>query len=184
MTEFASACAIFALLATLLHLDWDKRELKTPLVPFAGDPFGFLRTRNAEGLSPWIKENPRPLLPKEAFALGRAIARTYRESPWRVALIAGVDWSHANDSGWERERIHPDVQADLRRYEEWKANKFTSWAEDWTFEEMEEHAQWELLVTIILAGAMTELGSRMVSSDFQAGWTFNDNFVTTLFEAK
>jgi hypothetical protein len=170
--------------AVSVHLDWDKRDVNMPLIPFAVDPFGFLRTRNAEGLSPWIKENPRPLLPKEAFELGRSIARIYRDSPWRVALIAGVDWSHANESAWEFERMHPDVQADLPRFEQWKSNKFDKWGDNWTFDEMEQHAQWELLVTIILAGAMTEIGSKVVYSDFQAGWTFNDDFVTTLFEPK
>ena len=65
-----------------------------------------------------------------------------------------------------------------------KRTRFTEWGDNWTFEEMEEHAQWELLVTIILAGAMTEVGAKIVHTDFQAGWLFNDDFVTTIFEVK
>lgn len=171
-------------IATAMHLDWDKREFKRPIVPIAVDPFGFLRTRNNEGLSPWNKDAPRPLLPKEAFQLGRAIARIYRDSRWRVAIVAGCDWSHANDSAWTYERLHPDIEADQKRYEEWKNNQFDRWGDNWTFEEMEEHAQWQLLVTIILAGAMTELGARVKYSDFQPTWLFNDNFVTTIFEVR
>jgi hypothetical protein len=171
-------------LATTVHMDWDKREFKTPIVPIAVDPFGFTRVRNNEGLTEWDKSLPRPLTPREAFDLGSAIARTYKASPWRVALVAGVDWSHANDSGLEFERLHPDVAADEARFAQWKENQFTEWGDNWTFEEMEEHAQWELLVTIILAGAMTEVGAKIVHTDFQAGWLFNDDFVTTIFEVK
>jgi hypothetical protein len=127
---------------------------------------------------------PRPLLPREAFNLGRAIARAFKASPWKVALAAGVDWSHANDSGKENERIHPDVEADLKRFEEWKSNRFDKWGESFTFEEMEKHAQWELLVTIILAGAMTEIGAKVKYADFEPTWAFNDDMVTTIFETK
>ncbi len=167
-----------------VHLDWDRREFKTPIVPIGFNPFGFNRTRNDRGLSPWDHTLPRPLLPKEAFELGRAIAQTFKASPWRVALVAGVDWSHQNDSGWELERIHPDVDADRRRYEEVRSNRFDDWGESWSFDEMEEHAQWELLVTLPLMGAMAELGSKVVYSDFAPNYVINDNFVTTIFEPK
>ena len=172
------------LLAAAVHLDWGRLEFKTPIVPIGVDPFGFCRVRNNEGLTTWDHDAPRPLLPKDAFELGRAIAQVYRASPWRVALVAGVDWSHANDSDLEYERLHADIEADRKRYEEWKNNQFDKWGDNWTFEEMEEHAQWELLVTIILAGAMTEIGAKVVYSDFHPTWIFNDNFVTTIFEAK
>ena len=172
------------LLAATVHLDFDRREFKTPLVPFGVDPFGFLRVRNNEGLSPWDRTLPRPLLPREAFELGRTMARIYRSSPWRVALVAAVDWSHANDAAWEYELIHPDHEADRRRYEQWKNNEFDQWGDNWTFEEMEEHAQWEMLVTIILAGAMTEIGAKVVYSHFDPTWVFLDNVVTTIFEVK
>ena len=65
-------------LAGVVHLDWDRREFKTPFIPMGVDPFGFLRTRNNEGLSPWNRDLLRPLLPREAFALGRQIARVFR----------------------------------------------------------------------------------------------------------
>jgi len=171
-------------LATTVHLDWDKCEFKTPILPLAIDPFGFLRTRGNEGLSVWDPTAPRPLTPAEAFDLGRTIGKLLRSSPWRVAMVAGVDWSHANDTCAEKGRIHPDIDADQKRFEEWKNNDFAKWGEGWTFEEMEEHAQWELLVTIVLAGAMTELGAKVRYSDFHPTWLFNDDFVTTIFEVR
>src|SRR5216683_1351014 len=140
-------------LATILHLDWDRHEFTTPVLPVAVDPFGFLRTRNNEGMSPWNRDLPRPLLPKEGFDLGRHVARVFKASPWRVALVAGTGWSHANDSGWEFERLHQDIEADLERYEEWRNNQFDRWGENFNFEDMEQHAQWELLMSIIIAGA-------------------------------
>jgi hypothetical protein len=171
-------------LATILHLDWDRREFKTPVLPVAVDPFGFLRTRNNEGMSPWNRDYPRPLLPKEAFELGGQVARTFKESPWRVALVAGTGWSHANDSGWEFERLHQDVEADLRRFEEWRNNQFDRWGESFNFEDMEKHAQWELLMSIILAGAMTEIGAKVKYADLFARTILNSTWVTTIFEAR
>lgn len=49
---------------------------------------------------------------------------------------------------------------------------------------MEQHAQWELLVTIVLAGAMTELKAGVRHADFCPTWVCNDNFVTTIFEVR
>ena len=174
------------LISAAVHLDWDKRELKTPIVPMGFDPFGFCRTRNDRGLSPWERSLPRPLLPTEAFELGRAMAQIYKASPWRVALVAAVDWSHKNDSGWDHEQLHPNVEADRKRYEEWKNNQFHKWGDEgnWTFEEMEANAQWELLVTITLAGAMAEIGAKVEYSDFYPHYIINDSFVTTIFGAK
>ncbi len=172
------------LLALAVHMDWDRREFKTPIVPMGFDPFGFCRTRNDEGMSPWDRSAPRPLLPQESFELGRTMAQVFKASPWRVALVAGVDWSHANNSAWEYERIHPDIEADQRRFEQWKSNDFHNWGDDWDFEEMEEHGQWELSVVITLAGAMAELGAKVKYTDFYPTWCFNENFVNTVFEVK
>jgi hypothetical protein len=172
-------------LATAVHLDFDQRKFATPIVPIGIDPFRFDRQRNNEGLSPWDKSNPNPpLTPQDAFHLGRQIAVSMRSSPWRVALVAGVDWSHANDSAWELERVHPDVEADRARFEQWRRGKFDNWRESWTFDEMEQHAQWEMLVTIVLAGAMTEIQASVRHADFCPTWVCNDNFVTTIFEVR
>ena len=172
-------------LATAVHLDWERREFRRPILPIGIDPFGFGRVRGEQGLSRWDPLHPQPpLTPRQAFDLGVELARALRPSPWRVALVAGVDWSHANDSGVELERIHPDVEADRRRFQQWQAGDFGRWGDDWGFEEMERHAQWELLIPIVLAGAMSETGAPVSWADFQPTWVCNDNFVTTLFEPR
>lgn len=169
-------------IATAVHLDWAKREFSTPIVPLGIDPFRYGRTRDEEGLSVLDKSrDDAPLSPKEAFNLGVEIVKAYRDTPWKIAIVAGVDWSHANDSGKESERIHPDVEADRNRFEQWQKGEFSNWGDDWSFDEMEEHAQWELLVTIVLAGAMSELGCTVNHAHFQPSWVCNDNFVTTIF---
>jgi hypothetical protein len=172
-------------LAAAVHLDWNRRKFDIPIVPIGIDPFRFGRERNNEGLSPWDRANPNPpLTPSEAFALGRQIAKSVRRSRWRIALVAGVDWSHANDTAWDNERIHPDVEADHVLVDQWRANRFDRWGEQLDFEELERHAQWELLVTTVLAGAMTEIEAPVRYADFQPTWVCNDNFVTTIFEAR
>jgi len=164
----------------VFHLDWDRREFATPVVPFSVDPFG-PRQRGQDGLAPVVPEDPRPISPARAFELGRATARALRASPWRVALVAGTGWSHANNTSWERSWIHPDMEGDRRRHEEWANNKFTTWGQDFTFDELEEYGQWEMLCWIALAGAMTEIGATVRHSDFQEGWIFNSNWVNTIF---
>jgi hypothetical protein len=161
------------------HLDWEKREFATPVVPISLDPFG-PRQRGADGCSPIKPGDPLPISAPRAFALGQTIARILRPSPWRVALVAGVGWSHANNTSWERSWVHPDIPGDQRRYDELKENKFTAW-HNFTNEEFEEHGQWELLCWIVLAGAMTEVGARVKWSDFQANWLFNSNWVNCAF---
>jgi len=73
------------------------------------------------------------------------------------------------------------MEGDRRRHEEWANNKFTTWGQDFTFDELEEYGQWEMLCWIALAGAMTEIGATVRHSDFQEGWIFNSNWVNTIF---
>ncbi len=176
--------ALVHLFATAVHLDWDKRTFETPVLPISFDPFGFGRTRGPEGLSTWERSATPPLDPAKSFKLGAAIAKTLHDSPWRTAVVAGTDWSHANDTDAAMGRLHPDVEADERRYQEWSSGNFQTWGRGWDFEEMEEHGQWQMQMTIVLAGAMTTLGAQIVYSDFQPNLLFNSDTVTTIFEAK
>jgi len=172
-------------IAGVVHTDWDQRKFETPFIALGVDPFGFARTRSNEGLSPWDKSQEPPLTPKEAFEIGRVLARAIKASPYRIALAADVDWSHANDTAHTNFRLSPDSDADRKRFEQWSAGNFTDWGDSWSFEDMEAHAEWELLVTIILAGAMTEVGAAVKYAHFQENTAiFNDDMVTTIFEAK
>ena len=171
--------------ADTFHLDWDKREFATPIIPIGIDPYRFGRTRNNEGFSTWDKSNPNPpLSAKEGWELGQHMARIFKASPWKVAIVAGCAWSKANGSGWEYERVTPDVEADAVRFEQWKNNDYARWVDELTPQELEDHGQWELLMPTILGGAMTEIGAKVKYADFGATLVCNDDWVTTIFEAK
>ncbi|MEE8517667.1 MAG: hypothetical protein V3S98_00910 [Dehalococcoidia bacterium] len=161
------------------HLDWGSWEFKTPFVPVSLDPFG-LRQRGPDGCEPLTEKTLPPITAQRAFDLGRNTARILKASPWKVALVAGVGWSHANNTSWEKSWVHPDIEADKRRYEEFAANKFGTWNK-FTPEEFEEHGQWELLCWIALAGAMTELGATIKWSDFEGHYIFNSVWVNCAF---
>ena len=162
------------------HLDWGSWEFQRPVVPVGIDPFG-LRQRGPDGCEPLTEKTLPPMTAQRAFDMGRSTARILKDSPWRVALVAGVGWSHANNTSWERGWVHPDIPADRRRYDELVANKLDTW-NNFTHEEFEEHGQWELLCWIALAGAMTELGAKVKWSDFEAHYIFNSVWVNCAFE--
>lgn len=170
-------------IAGAVHLDFERREYATPIVPLGIDPFRFGRVRDEEGLTPLdLSRDDPPLTPRQAFDLGIELSRAIRPTPWRVAIVAAADWSHANDSGKENRRIHPDVEADRALFAQWRAGEYGAWPEQLSFEHFERHAQWELLITLVLAGAMAEVGAGApVHADFQPTWVCNDDFVTTVF---
>lgn len=174
------------LIAGAVHLDFDRRRFETPILPLGIDPFRFGRVRDEEGLSPLdLSRDDPPLTPRQAFDLGVEIVRAFRPSPWRVAIVAAGDWSHANDAGKQHERVHPDVEADRALFEQWRAGDYARWPDVLTFEHFEAHAQWELLIPTVLAGAMSEVGAGPPRhADFQPTWVCNDNFVTTLFDPR
>lgn len=169
--------------AGLVHLNWDKREFKEPLVAFAIDPYSS-RVRGPQGMSAWDPNGLQPLTPREAFELGRAVARILHDSPWRITLAASTAWSNLAMSSVNLEMLHQDIEADLKRYEQWLKGDYDQWADGFTFEEFEKHSQWDMLVSIMLAGAMTELGSKLVHSDFYGSPVLVTDWVTSIFEPK
>lgn len=163
----------------IVHLDWDRRQFETPVVPFPIDPFG-LRERLPEGMSPLQPGHLYPIPASMAFEIGAVTARALKASPWKVALVAATGWSHTQNTSWERGWVHPNMEGDRKRYEEWSTNKFDTW-QNFSYEEFEEYGQWEHLCWITLAGAMTEIGATMAHSDYQENWCFNSNWVNTIF---
>lgn len=170
--------------AGIVHMDWDRREFRMPVVPIGIEPFGFNRTRIPEGLGPWDKSQAPPLSPKEGFELGRTLARAIKASPWKVALVAPTNWSNSQNTNKDFGRFYPDIEADKKRFDEWKNNKFANWGDSWTWDEMEKSATWEVIASIVLAGAMTEVGAKVKHADMASYWTLNSTWVTTIFESK
>lgn len=167
--------------AGLVHLNWDRREFKEPVVAFAVDPYSY-KVRGPQGMSAWNPKGMQPLTPGEAFDLGGAVARILHASPWRVTLVAATAWSNLAMSSVNLEKLHQDIEADKKRYEQWVNGEYTKWGDDFTSEQLEQHSQWDMLVSIILAGAMTELGSKLIYSDFYGSPVLVTDWVTSIFE--
>jgi hypothetical protein len=153
-------------------------------VPIGFEPFGYDRTRVPEGLSDWDKSKEPPLTPKDGFAVGQTIAQTIKGSNLKVALVGSTNWSNSQNTASARGSLLPYRENDMKRFAEWKGNNFANWGDSWTHEEMEENAEWECIVSIVLAGAMTEVGAKVTYADMHTNNVLNSDWVTTIFDAK
>lgn len=171
-------------LAGIFHTNWERQDFSLPVVPIGFDPFGYERTRVPEGLGPWDKSKEPPLTPSEGFELGRALAAIAKESPYKVALLASTNWSNSQNTNSERGSLMPYRENDLKRFEQWQSSSFADWGESWTHEEMEENAEWECLISIVLAGAMTEVGGTVQHADMHTNSVLNSDWVNTIFDPR
>jgi hypothetical protein len=172
-----------AFLNSILYLDYDRRGFPYPVVPFQINCYGrsvisyrgFVSRLADRGREP---DPPAPS-PRRIFELGAEIARVFRDSPWRVALVASSSWSHAflNDQSY---RLEPDVALDKRLYEALTSSDWDVWTA-MTLEQLERSGEHELLNWYALAGAMNELGQRCTWSDFVETYVFNSSKVTAIF---
>ena len=167
--------------SALVHIDWDNRAFSRRILPFPINPFGS-RLRGYDGLSPESPDDWRPISMDAAFQIGESIARVVRSGDERVAIVVGAGWSHANNTAWDRSWLWPDVEADQQLFDIWSSGNIEH-LRGITPNELEEHGWWELLLWAVLAGAMCESGSVIEQADFQPGWIFNSNWVTTIFSA-
>jgi hypothetical protein len=159
----------------ILYLDYDQSGFQYPIVPFHVNCYGNRLTDISEddsgnkisGISP-----PSPS-PKRCFDIGRATARYFAASPWRVALVASSSWSHANlteKTNW----LYPDIPSDRTRFEELKCGDYRRWAE-LDLNQIEDAGQHEFLNWICLAGAMAESNQRFEAIDFVESYLFNSS---------
>ena len=159
----------------ILYLDYERSGFPYPIVPFHVNCYGNRLTDISEDdaggkvsdLSP-----PSPS-PKRCFEIGRATARCFADSPWRVALIASSSWSHANlteKTDW----LYPDIPSDRARLEELENGDYARWAEI-DIHQIEDAGQHEFLNWICLAGAMAETDQRFEAIDFVESYLFNSS---------
>ena len=168
---------------TVVYLDHDRRGFDYPVIPFHVNCYGnqLLKTSASavgEGADEITPPSPSPA---RCFEIGRATARFFAGSPWRVALIGSSSWSHASLTQ-KHGRLYPDVDADRARHEELRSGRFTAWG-GITQEEIEDSGQHEVLNWIALAGAMTELGRKAQVLDYVESYIFNSAKCFALFPA-
>lgn len=162
---------------TVLYLDYDNHgdTWSYPIIPFHVNCYGSDLMKTAagmvgEGLD--VLSPPAPT-PRRCFDIGASIARYFKDTPYRVAMIGSSSWSHGSLTK-KHGRLYPDLAADQRRYEELKNGGFRSWG-NLTEGEIDDAGQHELLNWICLAGAMSELGRSFDVIDFVPSNLFNSS---------
>jgi hypothetical protein len=111
--------------------------------------------------------------------MGSAVARSLRDSPWRVALLASSSWSHAFlcDKTY---RLAPDVASDRLLYQAMQDGDFEYWR-NYKLSQLEESGQQEMLNWYPLLGAMQETGANLEYSNFVETGILNSSKVAAVY---
>jgi len=157
---------------TLLYLDLDRQGFDYPVLPATVNCYGRDVIRNQGGGSQHADEaDPPAPSPRRCFELGRATARIFKDSPWRVVLMASSSWSHAFLTE-KNHFLYPDLEADRALLAQLSAGDYDAWR-DVPLSQLEASGQHEVLNWVCLAGAMAELGAKMEVVDWVETWLFN-----------
>lgn len=114
-------------------------------------------------------------LPTRLFDLGAAIARHFRDSSYRVALLASSGWSHAFLTG-RFKLLFPDTESDRRMFDALEAGDYET-LRKLDGDEVEDAGQQELLNWSCLVGAFSELDRRPTDLGFLDTRMFNSTKV-------
>jgi Catalytic LigB subunit of aromatic ring-opening dioxygenase len=174
---------------SVLYLDYDRKGFAYPVVPFALNAYGRWLTANnslpiVSAAGSRLREDVQELDPPapqpwRCFDVGRAVARAFATSPWRVALVASSSWSHSFLTP-KHGRLYPDVASDKRYYQAFTEGDWDFWRNT-TLAEIEDRGHQELLNWFCLAGAMCELGRKPDASVFLESWITTSNKVFAVF---
>jgi hypothetical protein len=176
-----------AILNTQLFLDYEHAGAKMdyPFLPVTVNCYGQHAIARKGGLARFAEiahEQLDPIGPTPArcFALGRAIARAFKDRPERIAFVASSSWSHAflADKLWH---IRPDTAADERLYEAMISRDFDALAKV-TSQEVVDAGQHEILNWFCMLGAVDELGLERNWSELVTTDIFNSNKVFAVYE--
>jgi hypothetical protein len=166
---------------TILYLDYEWQGFPYPVVPFHVNCYGNQLMQTAaklHGESPREMSPPAPS-PRRCFAIGRATARFFATSPWRVALIASSSWSHGSLTP-KHNRLYPDLAADRALADQLRDGRFAEWGAI-PLSQIEECGQHEVLNWICLAGAMAELQQPAEVLDHVESHVFNSSKCFAVF---
>ncbi|MGK2882687.1 MAG: extradiol ring-cleavage dioxygenase [Mycobacterium sp.] len=176
-----------AIMNTQLFLDYDHvgKEFPYPVVPITVNCYGEHAIARRGGFARFAdiaveQLDPAGPSPKRCFDLGRAIARAYRDTDKRIAMVASSSWSHAflHDKGWH---IRPDTAADQKLYDALVAGDFQAW-QSVTSREIIDAGQHEMLNWFCLLGAVAELGLKLTWSTLVTSDVFNSNKCFVVYE--
>lgn len=165
----------------VIFLDLERKGFPYPIVPLSVNCYGNQLIKTAAGAHGEGADeiSPPAPSPKRCFEFGRAVARYYAASPWRVAIIGSSSWSHASLTV-KHGRLYPDVSADRAFYEDLKASRFRSW-DRLNLSALEDAGQHEFLNWVCLAGGMTELDQDPQFLEYVETYVFNSNKCFAVF---
>jgi len=171
---------------SVLYLDWQRTGFPYALLPISVNCYGSHVTVD-HGLPQMLSPEPLPAealdppapSPQRCYALGAATARAFRDSPWRVALVASSSWSHAFLTE-KNYKMLPDLDADRAMFESLKQADFTHWRAK-SLDDIEASGQHEMLNWYCLAGAMNELQRRPERAVLLESSVANSNKVMAIY---
>lgn len=168
------------------YLDWDRNGFPYPIIPFHVSCYGTnLRVPTPEAsISPGrLMEGvkippPDSPTPRRCYDIGRRVAETLSESPYRALIIGSASWSHASLTPMHG-YLWGDVEADRVRLEELRSGRFAAWR-DMPADTMQISGQHEMRNWVCLAGAMEGRSVRVVG--YAETYVFNSSKCVALFE--
>jgi hypothetical protein len=170
---------------TVLYLDYDRTGFPYPILPISVNCYGRLVV-SAKGLfldpgdpPSGDRLDPPSPSPARCFDLGRATARVFADSPWRVALVASASWSHGFLAACNR-YLYPDVPADRRLFDALTAGDYDAWR-SYPLDAIEASGQQEMLNWFCLLGAMAELDQKPDWAELVETYIFNSDKAFVLF---
>lgn len=174
---------------TVLFLDSERRGFDYPVVPFAVNAYGssVLQSRGTLGhlvdpdsaSAAKIEDPPAPA-PWRCMEVGKKLAESLLESPWRVALIASSSWSHAflaKKTGY----VWPDVEADRALMDALRDRDYDHWRHR-SLRDLEDSGQHETLNWMVVMGAMEALGHRPLVEEYIETYVFNSTKAFVVWE--
>lgn len=173
-----------AFLNTILYLDYHRKGFPYPVIPFPLNAYGSRVVCQKGYAVPFDEKvvfDPPSPPPWRMMQVGAAVARSFRDSDLRVALIASSSWSHAFmvDHTW---RLRPDVDADREMYHALIDGDLEVWRTR-TLAQLDYAGQQELLNWYAMIGAMEELGrTRPDWSTMVETYVFNSSKIFTVYQ--
>lgn len=163
----------------ITHLDWDRRGFPYPVLPFYINGLGHQHL-SARGQSREGEVDPPAPPPWRCYDLGKAVAEIFRDSRWRVALIAGSSWSHGFMAP-STNYIWPNIAADRILAKELQAGNYQYWR-NLKRDDMISWGNQEIVSWVALAGACEAVDLKPTFFDVQETWCFASTKVTAVFK--
>ena len=171
-----------SILNAILYLDFEREGFPWPVLPCTVNCYGD-KVISHKGFVSSLGDVRRPDPPAPppwwCFDLGAEMAKFFRDSPYRVAMIASSSWSHAFlcDKTF---RMMPDVDFDRDMYDHLIAGDYDYWRSK-SLKDLTDSGNQEMLNWMALLGAMSELDRKPSWSDFVETRLFNSSKVAAIF---